>query len=131
LHIELFILCMSVILGLVHIVFASHSASVQRGYRWTASPRDEQLAPLTAVAGRLSRALINFCETFPLFVALVFVVHATESYGALSKWGAWLYLGGRVAYLPLYAFGVYLVRSLAWNVATAGILLLLVSVLSR
>ena len=27
-------------------------------------------------------------------------------------------------YLPLYAFGVYHLRSLAWNVATAGILLL-------
>jgi uncharacterized MAPEG superfamily protein len=32
-------------------------------------------------------------------------------------------------YLPLYAFGVYLMRSLAWNVATAGILLLLISAL--
>ena len=130
-HIELFILCMSVVLGLVHIVLAAHSASLQRGYRWTASPRDEQLPALTGVAGRLSRALVNFGETFPLFVALVFVVHATSSYGALSKWGAWLYLVGRVAYLPLYAFGVYLVRSLAWNVATAGILLLLVSVLAH
>jgi uncharacterized MAPEG superfamily protein len=27
-------------------------------------------------------------------------------------------------YLPLYAFGIFLVRSLAWNVATLGILLL-------
>jgi len=131
LHIELFILCMCVVLGLVHIVLASHSASFQRGYRWAASPRDEQLPALTGVAGRLSRALVNFGETFPLFVALVFVVHATQSYSALSKWGAWLYLVGRVAYLPLYAFGVYLVRSLAWNVATAGILLLLVSVLAH
>jgi uncharacterized MAPEG superfamily protein len=122
---------MSVILGLVHIVLASHAASLRRGYRWTASPRDEQLPPLTGVAGRLSRAFINFCETFPLFVALVFVVHATDSYGALSNWGACLYLAGRVIYLPLYAFGVYLVRSFAWNVATAGILLVLLGVLSH
>jgi uncharacterized MAPEG superfamily protein len=43
----------------------------------------------------------------------------------------WLYLVGHVAYLLLYAFGVYLVRSLVWNVATAGILLLLVSVLAH
>src|SRR5262245_10925413 len=121
---------MSVVLGLVHIVLAAHSASLQRGYRWTAT-RDEQLPVLTGVAGRLSRALANFGETFPLFVALVFVVHATGSYGALSTWGAWLYLVGRVAYLPLYAFGAFLVRSLAWNIATAGILLLLVSALSH
>src|SRR5262249_27801849 len=111
-HIELFIVCMSVVLGLVHIVLASHAASLQRGYRWTASPRDEQLPPLTGMAGRLSRALVNFGETFPLFVALVFVVHVTGAYGSLSEWGAWLYLIGRLVYLPLYAFGVHLVRSL-------------------
>jgi uncharacterized MAPEG superfamily protein len=29
-----------------------------------------------------------------------------------------------VLYLPLYAFGVFLVRSLAWNIATLGIVLL-------
>lgn len=130
LHIELLILGMSVLLGLVHIVAAAHSASLQRGYRWAASSRDQQCPPLVGVAGRLSRALSNFGETFPLFAALVFVVHATGSYGALSKWGAWLYLTGRVAYLPLYACDVYLARSLAWNVATVGIMLLLVSVLS-
>jgi uncharacterized MAPEG superfamily protein len=31
---------------------------------------------------------------------------------------------GRVLYLPLYASGVFLARSLAWNVATFGIVLL-------
>ncbi len=130
-HIELFVVCLSVILGLVHIVLASHSASWQRGYKWTASARDEPVAPLTGAAGRLARALANFIETFPLFLALVVVAHFTGSYGELSKWGALLYIAGRVAYLLLYAFGVYLVRSVAWNVATAGILLLIVSVLSH
>jgi uncharacterized MAPEG superfamily protein len=33
-----------------------------------------------------------------------------------------LYIGGRIAYLPLYACGVFLVRSVAWNVAIAGII---------
>ena len=65
--------------------------------------------------GRPARALANFLETFPLFLALVVVIHATGSYGSLSKWAAILYLAGRIAYLPLYAFGVYLARSLAWK----------------
>lgn len=128
-RIELYAVCFSVVLGLVHLVLAAHAASLQRGYRWTASARDEPMPPLTGVAGRLARALVNFLETFPLFLALIAVVHATDAYGSLSKWGALLYLGGRIMYLPLYAFGVYLVRSLAWNVATAGILLLLISAL--
>jgi len=131
LSLELYVLCLSIILGIVHIVLASHSASVQRGYRWTASARDELRPPLTGVAGRLARALSNFLETFPFFAVLVLAVHATGAYGSLSKWGVLLYFGGRLAYLPLYAFGIYLVRSLAWNVATAGIFLLLGSVLLR
>jgi uncharacterized MAPEG superfamily protein len=131
LSLELYVLCLSIILGIVHIVLASHSASLQRGYRWTASARDELLPPLTGVAGRLARALTNFLETFPFFAALVLAVHATGAYGSLSEWGVLLYFGGRLLYLPLYAFGIYLVRSLAWNVATAGIFLLLVSVLLR
>jgi len=130
-RIELILLCMSVVLGFVHIVLASHAASLQRGYRWTAGPRDERLPPLTGVAGRLERALANFGETFPLFVAAVFVVHTTQAYGALSTTGAWLYLVGRILYLPLYAFGVLLLRSLAWNVAAVGIALLLLSVMYR
>jgi uncharacterized MAPEG superfamily protein len=131
LSIELYALCLSIILGVVHIVLASHSASLQRGYRWAASARDESVPPLTGIAGRLERALANFLETFPFFAALVLAVHITGSYGSLSKWGVLLYLGGRLVYLPLYAFDVYLVRSLVWNIATAGIFLLLGSVLSR
>jgi len=131
LSLELYVLCLSIMLGIVHIVLASHSASLQRGYRWTASARDEPLPPLTGVAGRLARALTNFLETFPFFAALVLTVHATGAYGSLSKWGALLYFGGRIAYLPLYASGIHLLRSLAWNVATLGIFLLLGGVLLR
>ena len=127
--IELYALCLSVVVGLIHIVLASHAASLQRGYRWTASARDESLPPLAGIAGRLARALSNFLETFPFFAALVLAAHVTGSNGALSKWGVILYVAGRIVYLPLYAFGIYLVRSLAWNVATAGIFLLLASVL--
>jgi len=39
--IELRMLAFSIILGFVHIVLSSHAASLQYGYRWTASARDE------------------------------------------------------------------------------------------
>ncbi|MGA9422197.1 MAG: MAPEG family protein [Rhodanobacteraceae bacterium] len=121
---ELRVLGFSVLLAFVHIVLAAHSASLQRGYRWTASARDEPVAPLSPAAGRLARALSNFCETFPLFAALALAVVATGRVGSLSQWGAGLYIAGRILYLPLYAFGVPLVRSLAWNVSAVGILFL-------
>lgn len=124
-------LTLGVVLGLVQIVAASHAASLQRGYRWTSSPRDEPKPPLRGVAGRLDRALRNYLETFPLFAAVVLVAHVSETHNALTEWGSRLYLWGRVAYVPLYAAGVPLVRSLAWNVATVGIVLLAIALLLR
>jgi uncharacterized MAPEG superfamily protein len=67
--------------------------------------------------------LRNFGETFPLFVAVILVAHVTDTHDALTEWGARLYLWGRVAYVLLYAAGVPLIRSLVWNVATIGIVL--------
>ncbi len=126
--VELRMLVFSVVLGIVQIVAASHAASLQRGYRWTASPRDEKVEPLVGVAGRLERALRNFLETFPLFVAVVVVAQLTGTHDALTEWGSRLYFWGRLAYVPLYAAGVPLLRSLVWNVATMGIGLVVVAV---
>jgi uncharacterized MAPEG superfamily protein len=123
------VLIWSVLLGFVHIVASSHAKSLQRGYRWTASARDEELPPLTGVAGRLGRALDNYLETFPFFAALVLAGQVVGVHTLLTEWGALLYLGARAVYLPLYAFGVPLVRSLVWNVATVGMLLLVVALL--
>jgi uncharacterized MAPEG superfamily protein len=103
--IEFKFLALSVVLGLLQIIAASHAASFQRGYRWSASSRDEPVAPLIGKAGRLDRALRNFLETFLLFAAAVLAAH----------------LAGRDG------IGVYLVRSLVWNVATLGIGLILLS----
>ena len=124
--VELVGLVVSVLLGLLHIVLASHAASFQRGYRWTAGPRDEPVVPLGGFAGRLARASANYLETFPYFAALSVASQASGPHGDWANWGVGLYLAGRVAYLPLYAFGVYLARSFAWQLATAGILVLCV-----
>ncbi|MDX8477890.1 MAPEG family protein [Mesorhizobium sp. VK24D] len=124
---ELAMLAASCVLCFIHIVLASHSASFQRGYRWTASARDTEVPPLTGMAGRLERAQRNFVETFPVFVAAVFLVHAVGHETVLSKWGAGLYFSARLVYLPLYAFGVPLLRSLVWNVAFVGMVMLLLA----
>ncbi len=129
--IELRVLTLSVVLGIVQIVASSYAASLQRGYRWTAGPRDEQAPPLRGVAGRLDRALRNFMETFPLFTAVVLAAHVSDTHGALTVWGAYLYFCARVVYVFLYAAGVPLIRSLVWNVATFGIFLFVAALLSR
>jgi uncharacterized MAPEG superfamily protein len=122
---ELLMLALSAVLGFVHIVLASHARSSAYGYRWAIGPRDQAMPPLDGVAGRLDRASRNFGETFPLFVAAVLVAHLAGKHGAMTVWGAQLYFWARVVYLPLYAFGVPVIRSLVWNVAALGIFLLL------
>jgi uncharacterized MAPEG superfamily protein len=124
---ELAMLAASCMLCLSQIVVCSHAASLQRGYGWTASSRDTEVPPLTGVAGRLERALRNFFETFPVFVAAVFLVHVLGRESALSEWGAGLYFSARMVYVLLYAAGVPLLRSLVWNVSFVGIVLLLLA----
>ncbi|HEV7368703.1 MAPEG family protein [Arenibaculum sp.] len=122
-------LALGVVLGLVHIILSAHTVSRQRGYRWAASARDEPVPPLQGVAGRFERALRNFLETFPLFAAAILIAHAADRQGWMTAWGAQLYFWGRVAYLFAYASGIPVVRSLVWNVATAGIVLVLAALL--
>jgi uncharacterized MAPEG superfamily protein len=126
---ELQMLALSAALGLGQIVLSSHAASLQYGYRWAASARDQAMPPLTGVAARLERALRNFMESFPLFAAAVLVASVIDHHSWMTVWGARLYFWGRLAYVPLYATGVPLVRSMAWNVATIGIIFVLVGLL--
>jgi uncharacterized MAPEG superfamily protein len=122
---ELWLLVAAVLLGFAQIILQAQSMNMQRGYRWNAGPRDEVLPPLTGIAGRLNRALRNFFETFPLFAAAVLIAAVANIHNGLTLWGAWLYVLGRIVYVPLYAFGVRYVRSLVWNVAVLGIFLIL------
>jgi len=126
---ELRMLALSIVLGLVHIVLSSQAKSWQYGYRWTAGARDDPVPRLGPMAGRLERALQNFLETFPLFAAAVLMAHVANRHDAFTYWGAQLYFWARVGYLPLYAFAVPLIRSLIWNVAAAGICLILIALI--
>ncbi len=122
-------LTFSVVLGLAQIIAASQAASLQRGYRWSANPRDEKMPPRRGVAGRLDRALRNFMEMFPLFAVVVLAAHVSATHNALPRGVRGSTSWARVAYVPLYAAGAPLLRSLVWNVVTLGIVLLVVALL--
>jgi uncharacterized MAPEG superfamily protein len=124
---ELQLLAASALLGLVHIILAAQASNFQRGFRWGGGPRDEPAQPLAGIGGRLERAQRNFLETFPLFAAAMLIAHAAGEQSWMTLWGAHLYFWARLAYLPAYASGIFLVRSLIWNVAAVGILLVLLA----
>jgi uncharacterized MAPEG superfamily protein len=123
--IEVVLLVASVILGIAHIIIVSHLQSWQRGYHWAASSREHDVAPLTGIAGRAGRALQNYLETFPFFVAVILVVTVTNTHSWLTVSGAYLYFWGRIAYAILYVADFPLARSLVWNIPTTGILMTL------
>ncbi len=123
--IELTLLALSAALGIGHIILFSHLQSAQRGYRWTASSREQQIPPLVGIAGRIERALKNYLETFPFFAAAVLIASVAGTHSRLTVWGAQLYFWGRIGYLALYAADFSLARSLFWNIPTLGIILII------
>ena len=128
--VELRLLVASVILGLLHLVAASHLASWQRGYRWTAGSREQDVAPLRGLPNRVDQAATNFLETFPFFAALVLTACVTNHHDLFTIIGAHLYFWGRVGYLLTAAAGYGLLRSVVcWNTAVTGIALLVVAIL--
>ena len=127
--IELRMLGLSILLGFVHIVLSANATTRQYGLDWNLGPRDETQPPLDRMAGRLQRALRNFSETFPLFAAAVLAAQLAGRNGTLTQIGVQLYFWGRVAYLPLYAYGVAFVRTAAWAVSLLGIALILLALI--
>ena len=126
---ELTLLALTVVLGIVQAFLGSETGLGQRHRRWAAGSRDQAMPPLTGVAARLQRAQRNFLETFPLFAAAVITAHLAGRNGELTFWGAQLYFWGRVIYVPLYAAGVYMVRSVVWGVTILGISLILLALI--
>ena len=130
--IELVVLTWGCILAIIHILVAAQAKTRQYGTKWNISARDEDLPPPNPVVGRLTRAQANFFETFPIFIAAVILALFTRTAMEPDRMvaiGAWLWLGARVAYLPLYAFGVPVVRSLAWIASIVGIVLMMMPAL--
>ena len=116
---ELKLLGAAVVIGLVQIFLGVGAATRDNGSAWNVGPRDVPVPP-GVLAGRLDRALRNFLETFPLFAAMLLADVISGKLGQLTLWGSWLYVVARAVYVPIYAMGVPIVRSLVWMVSLVG-----------
>jgi uncharacterized MAPEG superfamily protein len=126
---ELRLLAWSILLGFVHIILSGQARTIQYGLDWNVGARDQEMPPLNNLAARLQRAQNNFLETFPLFAAAVLIVMLAGRGGTMTQWGVQLYFWSRVVYLPLYALGVRVVRTIVWTVSIVGIGLVLAALL--
>lgn len=119
--IEIRILAIGALLLFVYVFATVRFKTAQYGREWNVGARDEALPPPGPVTGRLIRAQANFLETFPIaIIALLGVVIAGRT-SATTALGGWIWLGARAVYLPLYATGVPVIRTLAWAVSMAGL----------
>jgi uncharacterized MAPEG superfamily protein len=122
---ELQYLLWAVVLGLVQLMVATVMATRELGTAWNLSPRDSGAKPVSVVTGRMLRAFKNFKETFVFFAVAVLAVTALGKSSATSALGAQLYFWARVAYVPVYAAGIPVLRTLIWLVSLVGMVMVL------
>jgi uncharacterized MAPEG superfamily protein len=119
--IEVRIAAFGAVLLFIHIFIATRFKTRQYGRKWNVSARDDTLPPPNEMTGRTMRAQANFQETFPIaIVALLGVVLADQT----SNWtalGGWIWLGARLIYLPLYAAGVPVIRTIVYTISLVGL----------
>lgn len=127
---ELTLLAWTLVLALVQIMLTANLRTAETGIQYNASARDGEAPPPRPVTARLQRAQANLFETLPLFIGAVLIAHVSGSEGDLTLWGCWMYLIGRIVYIPLYAAGIPYVRSLVWLVSLAGLVMVLAAVLT-
>jgi uncharacterized MAPEG superfamily protein len=119
--VEIKILALGALLLFVYIFTATRFKTAQYGRKWNVGARDEALPAENVMTGRTMRAQANFLETFPIaIVALLGVVVAGKT-SPMTALGGWIWLGARVVYLPLYAVGVPVIRTVVWTISAIGL----------
>ncbi len=119
--VELKILALGSLLLVIYIFTATRFKTAQYGRKWNIGARDEALPPPSPLTGRTMRAQANFEETFPIaIVALLGVVLASRT-SHLTALGGWIWLGARLAYLPIYAAGIPVVRTIVFLISMVGL----------
>ena len=123
--VELKVLGYAALLQVAQFVIMAIPVNLQLGTAYTGGNRDAQ-KQATGVPGRLKRALDNHFEGLILFTIAVLVVVLGDASSPLTENCAWAYLWARILYVPAYASGIYLVRSLIWSVGFTATAVMLV-----
>jgi uncharacterized MAPEG superfamily protein len=122
---ELMLLLDAVVLTFVQMLIATTGAQLQVGLPTLAGNR-ENLPEIRGWAGRARRAHLNMLENLVLFAVLVLVAVVLGKTNDATLVGAQMFLWARVAYLLIYLVGIPWIRTLAWAVSIAGLIVIFV-----
>lgn len=73
---------------------------------------------------RSERAHLNMVENLPIFAVLVLAAHTLGAFDAQTAMGAMLFFWGRVAHAAILTAGIPYLRTLAFLVSWAGMVLI-------
>jgi uncharacterized MAPEG superfamily protein len=115
-------LVLSAILTLAQMLVALLLAFLRVGLPMLAGNR-EGMPTLTGVAGRAQRAHRNALENLVLLAILVLVAHVAGRSNTVTATGAMLFFWARLAHWLIYLAGVAWLRTVAFVVSVAGLLI--------
>ncbi|MEO8244490.1 MAG: MAPEG family protein [bacterium] len=122
---EISILGLYGLVVIVTIFIQATAAAAQVGAMVLLKPRDN--LQLTGVAARLDRAQLNSIVALAMFAPAIMILNQMGMETPATLFCAQAFLIARVLYVPLYAFGIAGLRTLAWTVgilATAWLYLI-------
>jgi uncharacterized MAPEG superfamily protein len=126
---ELMYLIWSAALTLILVVIAVAGATAEVGLPKLAGNRDGGVPEMSGWAGRAARAHRNMLESLILFAVLVLVAHIAGVRNEMTLLGAQLFFWGRVAHAVIYIAGIPWLRTAAWGVSVAGLILIFVQLI--
>jgi uncharacterized MAPEG superfamily protein len=128
--VEIQMLCLSTVLGLLQLVIATALSVKDQGMAYSLGPRDVPGPAVTVLTGRFKRAFQNFRETFVYFAVAVLVVVALNKTNSNTALGSEVYFWARLVFVPVYAAGIAVVRTLVWTASVVGIVMVLLGALA-
>ena len=120
---ELNLLLWSVVLTVVQMLVAAQAAFNKVGLMALVGNREGMLV-LTGWGGRATRAHRNMLENLVLFAALVLVAVTAGRTNDMTLLGAQLFIWARLAYAVIYVAGIIWLRTAAWAVSMAGLIVI-------
>ncbi len=125
---ELLYLILSAALAFILVVIAASGATLQVGLPKLAGNR-EHMPEIAGWAGRASRAHRNLLESLILFAILILVAQFAGVRNSMTVLGAQLFFWARVAHAAIYIAGIPWLRTAAWGVSVAGLILIFIQLI--